>query len=82
MARQTVELCYSQELKALVDSFPHHQRGNVIKMLEITFRKLNADDQSRHSVDLQPEARADGVLPAKTTASPALSDGFQNENQE
>ena len=45
------------ELKALVDSLPHHQRGNVIKMLEITFRELNADCQGRHSIGVQPEAR-------------------------
>jgi len=67
------------ELKALVDSFPHHQRGNVIKMLEITFRELNANHESRHSVGLQPAARTDGVSPAKTTASPGLSDGFQTK---
>ena len=42
------------ELKALVDSFPHHQRAGVIKMLEIAFKKLNADFHSRHSVDQKP----------------------------
>ena|SRR5215813_5778165 len=71
------------ELKALVDSLPHHQRGNVIKMLEITFRELNADDQSRHSVDLQPDARTDGDSPSSgTIAIPDLSDRFQNEDQD
>ena len=39
------------ELKALVDSLPHHQRAGVIKMIETAFKKMNADFYSRHSVD-------------------------------
>ena len=42
------------ELKALVDSLPHHRRAGVIKMIEIAFKKLNADFHSRHSVYRQP----------------------------
>jgi len=68
------------ELKALVDSFPDHHRGNIIKMLEITFKELNADDQRRHSVDLQPDARTASNSPSsKTLASSGLRDGFQNK---
>jgi hypothetical protein len=71
------------ELKALVDTFPHHKRADVIKILETAFSRLNADKQSRHSVDLQPGART--VLDSsssKTLASPDFSDGFRNEDQE
>jgi hypothetical protein len=41
------------KVKALVDSFPHHQRAGVIRMIEISFRELNADLHSRCSVDRQ-----------------------------
>ena len=44
------------ELKALVDSFPHHQRAGVSKVIGIALKELNADFPSRHSVDRQPEA--------------------------
>jgi hypothetical protein len=68
------------ELKALVDSFPHHERAGVIKMIEIAFKELNADLYSWHSVDRQPEARTSGESPSsKTPASPDLSDGLQNK---
>jgi hypothetical protein len=49
-------------------------------MLEITFKELNADDQRRHSVDLQPDARTASNSPSsKTLASSGLRDGFQNK---
>ena len=43
------------ELKALVDSFPPHQRTDVIKTLQTVLSRLNADYPSRRSVNLQPE---------------------------
>jgi hypothetical protein len=36
----------------------------VIKMIEIAFKKLNAELHSRHSVDRQPEARTIGDSPS------------------
>lgn len=70
------------ELKALLDTFPHRKRVDLIKILESVVRGLNADDQSWHSVDPQPAAKT--VLDSsssKTLASPDFSDGFQNEDQ-
>jgi len=68
------------ELKALVDSLPHHQRGNVIKMLEITFRELNADCQGRHSIGVQPEARTAIDSPSrKTSAGPDSRHEFKTK---
>jgi hypothetical protein len=70
------------ELKALVDTFPHRKRVDLIKILESVVRGLNADDQSLHSVDPRPEART--VLDSsssKTLASPDFSDCFQSEDQ-
>jgi len=65
------------ELKALVDSFPHHRRAGVIKMIEIAFKKLDADFHSQHSVERQ----ALGSPSPKSSADPDSSDGLQNENQ-
>jgi len=67
------------ELKAPVDSFPHHRRAGVIKMIEIAFNKLNADFHSRHSVDRQP---ALGTPFPESSVGPDSSDEFQNEDQE
>ena len=62
------------ELKALVDSFPHHRRAGVIRMIEIAFEKLNADFHSRHSVD-QKSALA---LPSpKSSVGPDSNDELQ-----
>jgi hypothetical protein len=67
------------ELKALVDSLPHHRRAGVIKMTEIAFKKLNADFNSRHSVDQQT---ALGSPCPKSSGGPDSSDEFKNEDQE
>ena len=67
------------ELKALVDSFPHHRRAGVIRMIEIAFEKLNADFHSRHSVDRQP---ALGSPPPNSSVGPDSSDELQSEDQE
>jgi hypothetical protein len=48
-----------------VDSFPHHQRADLIKILEGVLAGLNADFQTRYSVDRQPDAR-----PVLDSASP------------
>ena len=63
------------ELKALVDSLPHPRRAGVIKMIEIAFKKLNAELHSRHSVDRQPEARTTGDSPSSKHSKSDLSDG-------
>lgn len=65
------------ELKALVDSFPPCQRRDVIKMLEIAFRGLNADRQGRHFVDMPPASPS-----PKTSVGTDSSDELQNEDQE
>ena len=68
------------ELKALVESFPHQQRTDVVQTLKIVFRGLDAD--SRRSVHLQPEANT--VLSSPFREAPAgadLSNGRHSENQ-
>jgi len=67
------------ELKALVDSFPPHRRAGVIMIIEITFKKLNADFYSRHSVDRQPVL---GSPSPKSSVGPDSSDELQSEDQE
>jgi len=67
------------ELKALVDSLPHHRRAGMIKMIEIAFGKLNADFHSRHSVDQQPTVAR---LSPKSSVGPDSSDELQNEDRE
>ena len=60
------------ELKALVESFPHHQRTDVVRTLKIVFRGLDADSKSRRSVHLQPEANT--VLSSAFREDPASAD--------
>ena len=67
------------ELKALVDSFPHHRRAGVIKMIEIAFKKLNDDFHSRYSVDQKP---ALGSPSRKCSVGRDSSDELHNEDQE
>ena len=70
------------ELKALVDSFPPHQRTDVIKALEIVFRGLDADYPSRHSVNLQQEVNNVLGLPStEPSAGPDLNNESHSENQ-
>jgi len=66
------------ELKALVDSLPHHRRAGVIKMIEIAFKELNADFHSRHSVDQQP---ALGSPSPKSSVGPDSSNELQTKNE-
>jgi hypothetical protein len=68
------------ELKALVDTFPHHKRADVIKILETAFSRLNADKQSRHSVDLQPgEELSSTLLPPRPWQVPILATDFETK---
>ena len=60
------------ELKALVDSFPHHQRTAVIKTLERLLGGLDAEYPDRHSVNLQPEVNT--VLGSPFPEAPASLD--------
>jgi len=46
------------ELKALVDSFPEHQRKEVIKIIGSVVTGLNAGCQSRHSADPHSPTRS------------------------
>lgn len=65
------------ELKALVESFPHQLRTNVVQTLEIVFRGLAADSISRRSVHLQPEANT--ILSSAFREAPASAD-LSNEH--
>lgn len=46
------------ELKALVNSFSHEQRTDVIETLSIVLTGLDTDSETRRSVPLQPRANA------------------------
>lgn len=70
------------ELKALVESFPHQQRTDVVQALKIVSKGLDADSKSRHSVHLQQEANT--VLSSPFREAPAsadLSNERHSENQ-
>lgn len=70
------------ELKALVETFPHQQRTDVVRTLKIVFKGLDADSTSRRSVHLPPEANT--ILSSPFHEAPAsadLSNERQSENQ-
>jgi hypothetical protein len=61
------------ELKALVDSFPQHQRRDLIKICETVFRGLNAGHKSRHVSPGAGEATTVDDRQGGTTSSLKLS---------
>lgn len=69
------------ELKAVVDSFPPHQRTDVVKTLEIVFRGLDADYPSQHSLNLLPEVNTVPGLPSKE-ASASPDSGNENHSED
>lgn len=68
------------QLKALVDSFPHQQRTDLIKALKIVFRGLDAGHQHRHSVHLQPEVSS--VFSPRFPKTPASFDSSNKRHKE
>ena len=70
------------QLKTMVDSFPHHQRTDLIETLRILFKELDAGNQNRDSAHLQPQVSS--VFSSCFGADPASRDSSnkpRNENQ-
>jgi hypothetical protein len=70
------------QLKTLVDSFPHQQRTDLIETLKIVFSGLDAGEENRHSVHLQPEVSS--AFSSRFREAPASrnsSNKPRNENQ-